>query len=54
VPVVVNEFEVVAEPTPQPAPGASQTGQDAGPASAPDLEVLLSERRAREARVRAY
>lgn len=51
-PVVVNEFEVVAEPTQQPQQ------QSAAPAPtgsrAPDFEVMLSEQHRRDERVRAY
>ena len=52
-PVVINEFEVVAEPAREPAPAA---GTGAAEPSAPrlDLDRLLAERRARAERVRAY
>jgi hypothetical protein len=52
VPVVVNEFEVVAEPG-QPAAHAGAARAEPAPPP-PDVERILAERRAREQRVRAY
>lgn len=52
-PVVVNEFEVVAEPG-QPASAAAAHAAAAAAPPAPDVERILAERRARERRVRAY
>lgn len=49
--VVINEFEVVAEPAPPPAAAQSQAQRPAPP---PDVERVLAELRARERRVRAY
>jgi hypothetical protein len=51
-PVVINEFEVVAEPASRPAPSAPAATQPAQ--EPPDLERLLSTKRERDARVRAY
>jgi hypothetical protein len=53
VPVVINEFEVVAEPARETAPAV---GGGAAEHAAPhlDLDRLLAERRARAERVRTY
>jgi hypothetical protein len=51
-PVVINEFEVVTEPTPPPAAPAGQAPKPPPPAQ--DVERVLAELRARERRVRAY
>jgi hypothetical protein len=53
-PVVINEFEVVAEVPEQRTPSAPRgaSGQAAPPP--PDVDAVLADRRAREQRVRAY
>ena len=51
-PVVINDFEVVAEPA-----GTAPRGAPAPAATAPeppDVERMMSARKAREQRVRAY
>jgi hypothetical protein len=52
-PLVINEFEVVAEPAQQPAQAIPAAANPAAP-ERPDLELLLLEYRARDERVRAY
>ena len=50
--VVINEFEVVAEPAPPPAAAQPKAQRPAPPPT--DVERVLAELRARERRVRAY
>jgi hypothetical protein len=52
-PVVVNEFEVIAEPSPPPTP-AAPAAINATVAVPPDIERLLARQKARDERVRAY
>ena len=49
-PVVINEFEVVAEPAP--APAQAQASNEATPQPALDVEQALLEMKLRELRVR--
>lgn len=52
-PVVVNEFEVVSEPSPPPAGGPARS--DDPVATVPtEIERILAENHARRRRVRAY
>jgi hypothetical protein len=51
--VVVNEFEVIAEPPPAAARAAAAPAASPPP-RVPDIDLLLAERRSREERVRAY
>jgi hypothetical protein len=51
--VIVNDFEVVSEPTEQAPPPAPAVAREFVP-SPLDLERLLAEQRARAERVRAY
>jgi len=50
--VVINEFEVVAEPAPAPAQSSPAAAKPAPPPA--DVERVLAEIRVRERRVRAY
>ena len=52
-PVVINEFEVVAEPDRAPGQSSSSPVQEQ-PRPAVDVERLLADQRARARRVRAY
>jgi hypothetical protein len=51
-PVVINEFEVVPEPAPQPAASAAAAAPPAP--AAPQIERLLAAMIARAQRARAY
>ena len=53
-PVVVNEFEIVAEPPVQPPASPTARGGPAGGDLAGALRALLAQARERTARVRAY
>ena len=52
-PVVINDFEVVAEPSPPPKQAAAQAAGESQPGQL-DIERLLAPGHARELRVRAY
>ena len=54
-PVVINEFEVVAAPETSPREARDETPRQAAPGMTPqDVERIVTHVRAREARVRAH